>query len=505
MNTIHYRCLLQWARKQPDRVAIIAAGRRTTYAELAQGAQRAATWWHLNGIRQGDHVACAFQEDDSQTLAQIELMYGLAWLGAVLLLVPQGAAKVTLGPFLRRLNSNWLMASSTEQSDMIGFAHTQTRCVTTYQAWRADRGAAGAEPHQSDVPAVSDASLAFAFELTSGTTGTPKLVLHTHGHYLAALQGVQSVLGFQASDVLLGPMRWPGKVGWRSVLRSHCWGAVHVEETMPRTWEDLIRLQGDTGLTGSNPSPGQLRALLASAPPGAALATPLRVMSAAGAAVLPSDVVQARAQLCSAFQVLYASTETGIIAHLPADASPNAALRIVPGVQVQVMGAAGQKLPVGEVGRLHIRSPWGACGYWQNPAENTLSFVGGGFLSDDTGHLTADGGLMLVGRVGDTINFGGVKIAPRQVEAILLQFPALADAAVVACPHVTAGEIPVAFLVFKGSPDMPALHQFMTEHLDHYYFPVAFVPCMRLPRTAEGKLDQAALRALFVSRLTVKP
>ncbi len=498
MSTIHHRCLLQWAQRQPDRVAIIAAGRRTTYAELAQGAQRAATWWHLNGVRQGDRVACAFKEDDSQTVGQIELMYGLSWLGAVLLLVPQGAAKATQGPFLRLLNINWLMASSAEQSGAIGFAPAQTRWVDAYEAWRDVQLAADEKSREADVPAVADASLAFAFELTSGTTGTPKLVLHTHGQYLAALQGVQSVLEFEPADVLLGPMRWPGKVGWRSVLRSHCWGAAHVEETMPRIWEDLLRLQGETGLTGTNPSPGQLRALLASAPPGAVLATPLRVMSAAGAAVLPSDVVQARAHLCGGFQVVYASTETGIIAHLPADALPHAALRIVPGVQVQVTGAVGQTLPVGEVGRLYIRSPWGACGYWQNPAENALSFVGGGFLSDDTGYLTADGGLMLAGRVGDTINFGGVKIAPRKVEAILQQYPALADAAVVACPHVTAGEMPIAFLVFKGPPDMPALQHFMTQNLDQYNFPVAMVPCTRLARTPDGKIDAVAMRALFV-------
>lgn len=73
-----------------------------------------------------------------------------------------------------------------------------------------------------------------------------------------------------------------------------------------------------------------------------------------------------------------------------------------------------------------------------------------GFLSDDLGQLTADGGLVLMGRVSDTINFDGVKVSPQQVEAILLQYPELADAALVACPLVKAGEIPVAFLVFKA-------------------------------------------------------
>jgi acyl-coenzyme A synthetase/AMP-(fatty) acid ligase len=106
-----------------------------------------------------------------------------------------------------------------------------------------------------------------------------------------------------------------------------------------------------------------------------------------------------------------------------------------------------------------------------------------------------------MGRAGDTINFGGVKVAPRQVEAILLQNPALTDAAVIACPHVTAGEIPVAFLVFKGPPDQPALQRFMLENLDQHCFPVAVVPCTHLARTPDGKVDQAALRALFVNLL----
>ena len=505
MNTVPHRCLLQWAQQRPASVAVIGSGLRVTYAELAAGAQWAANWWHLKGVRQGDRVACAFQEDDHQTLAQIELMYGLAWLGAVLLLMPQGAAKATQGPFLRRLNIDWLMASSAEQSDLMGFAAAQTHWVDAYQIWRAAQAPRGAMPQVPDVPAVLDPALPLAFELTSGTTGTPKLVLHTHGHYLAALQGTQNVLGFEPSDVLLGPMRWPGKVGWRSLLRSHCWGAAHVEETMPRLWEDLTRLQQATGLTGTNPAPGQLRALVASAPPGTVLATPLRVMSAAGATVVPTDVVQARAQLCARFQVVYASTETGIIAHLPADAPPHAALRIVPGVQVRVIGPAGQTLPSGEVGRLHVRSAWVASGYWQNPVESALGFVDGGFLSDDTGQLTPDGGLMLMGRVSDTINFGGVKIAPRQVEAILMQYPALADAAVVACPHLTAGEMPIAFVVFKGPPDMPALQHHMTQNLDQYHFPVAMVPCSTLARTPDGKVDQAALRALFVRLLPLMP
>ena len=497
MNTVPYRCLVQWAQRQPQRVAIICAGQRTTYAELATGAQWAANWWAQNGVRQGDRVACAFREDDDQALAQIELMYGLAWLGAILLLVPQGAARAAQASFLRGLKTHWLMASSAQQADAIGFPIAQTRWVSAYQTWRVGVFSAGANLAPAHVPAVLDAALPLAFELTSGTTGTPKVVLHNHGHYLAALQGTQNVLGFEPSDVLLGPMRWPGKVGWRSLLRSHCWGATHLEAAMPQRWEDLTRLQQETGLTGMNPSPGQLRTLWASVP-GGALATPLRVLSAAGAPVMPTDVVQARAQLCANFQMVYASTETGIVAHLPVGVPPDAALRVVPGVEVQVKGPNGQNLPVGQVGRLHIRSAWVARGYWQNPVASELSFIDGGFLSDDCGQLTADGGLILKGRVSDTINFGGVKIAPREVEAILLQHPALVDAAVVACPHATAGEMPIAFLVFKGPPDMQALQHFMTQNLDQYNFPVAVVPCSHLARTPDGKVDPAVLRALFV-------
>ena len=498
MNTVPYRCLLQWAKKRPKSAALISGGRRTNYADLAQGAQMAANWWCLNGVRQGDRVACAFKEEETQFVCQIELMYGLAWLGAVLLLVPQGAAKAKQGTFLQHLNINWLMASSDEQTDVIGFAAAQTRWVSAYQTWRA---ATGAKPLEPNLPAVVDPALALAFELTSGTTGTPKLVLHTHGNYLAALQGVQNVMAFEPNDVLLGPMRWPGKVGWRSVLRSHCWGAAHVEATMPQHWDALTCLQQETGLTGMNPSPGQLRKLFASAPSGTSLATPLRVMSAAGAVVTPTDVAQARSQMCANFQVLYASTETGIIAHLPADAPANAALRMVPGVDVQVMASDGNVLRPGVVGRLHIRSPWGARGYWQNPLDNTASFVADGFLSDDRGQLTADGGLVLMGRVSDTINFDGVKVSPQQVEAILLQYPELADAVPVACPHVKAGEIPVAFLVFKGPPDLLALQHYMTQNLDQFNFPAAIVPCRQLARTPEGKVDPVALRALFVKLL----
>jgi acyl-coenzyme A synthetase/AMP-(fatty) acid ligase len=224
-------------------------------------------------------------------------------------------------------------------------------------------------------------------------------------------------------------------------------------------------------------------------------------MSAAGAVVTPTDVAQARLQMCANFQVIYASTETGIIAHLPADAPPNAALRTVSGVDVRVMASNGNLLPTGVVGRLHIRSPWSSRGYWQNPAGNNASFVADGFLSDDLGRLTSDGGLVLMGRISDTINFGGVKVSPPQVEAILLQYPELADAALVACPHVTAGEIPVAFLVFKGPPDLVALQHFMTQNLDQFSFPAAVVPCPRIDRTPDGKVNKVALRALFVRLL----
>jgi amino acid adenylation domain-containing protein len=165
------------------------------------------------------------------------------------------------------------------------------------------------------------------------------------------------------------------------------------------------------------------------------------------------------------------------------------------GPDVAIMNDAGHLLATGETGEIVIRGPNVMRAYENNAAANRSAFTRGWFRTGDIGHLDADGYLFITGRLKEIINRGGEKIAPREVEEVLLGHPAVAQAVTFAVPHPTLGENVAAAIVLRGSTPVTAaeIRQFATTRLAHFKVPQQVVIVKEIPQGPTGKLQRIGL------------
>ena len=165
------------------------------------------------------------------------------------------------------------------------------------------------------------------------------------------------------------------------------------------------------------------------------------------------------------------------------------------GPEIRIETPMGEVLPAGEIGEVLIRGPNIFAGYEDNPEANAASFRNGWFRTGDTGFLDAEGDLFLRGRIKETINRGGEKIGPFEVEEALLSHPAIAQAAVFSVWHRTLGEDIAAAVVAKPGQflDITALRQFLFTVIAPFKVPAQILFRESLPLNPVGKIDKLRL------------
>jgi long-chain acyl-CoA synthetase len=155
-----------------------------------------------------------------------------------------------------------------------------------------------------------------------------------------------------------------------------------------------------------------------------------------------------------------------------------------------------RELPPGEVGEVCIRGPQIMRGYWRAPEATAAALRGGWYYSGDIGYVDERGYLFIRDRKKEMIKFKGFGIAPAEIEALLVEHPAVADAAVIGKPHPEAGEIPKAFVVKKKGQELTAgeVVAFVKGRLANYKVPgeVEFVDA--IPKTPSGKILRRVLK-----------
>jgi fatty-acyl-CoA synthase len=149
-----------------------------------------------------------------------------------------------------------------------------------------------------------------------------------------------------------------------------------------------------------------------------------------------------------------------------------------------------------------VRGPQLMSGYWQDAAASTRALEGGWFRSGDAGHLDAEGFLWIDGRLKDMIISGGENVSPAEVEAVLLECPEVAEAAVVGRPDRRWGEAVVAIVVPRAGAaiDTERLLDRYRGRLARFKHPREVIVIDALPRTALGKVKKDALRQLAAER-----
>ena len=160
------------------------------------------------------------------------------------------------------------------------------------------------------------------------------------------------------------------------------------------------------------------------------------------------------------------------------------------GVQMRVVDKDGNEVPQGDVGEIVIRGHNVMKGYWRRPEDTAKAIPDGWFRTGDVGRVDADGYYEIVDRKKDMIIRGGYNVYPREIEEVLYEHPAVAEAAVIGLPHPALGEEVGAAVVLKPGAGVTAgeLRDHVKSQVAAYKYPRAVWIVDELPKGATGKI-----------------
>ena len=349
----------------------------------------------------------------------------------------------------------------------------------------------------SACPTSADDVALMAF--TSGTTGKPKAVVHTHRDVLAACEAwPRHVLEATAEDIVMGspPLAFTFGLGGL-LLFPFAAGASSYFPSIPYTPEAMVKLINETRATIVYTAPTFYRQMAAFAKQ---LGTPtLRICVSAGEA-LPDATRQLWKQ-ATGIEMLDGIGATEMfhifISCKPADVRRGAIGKVVPGYTAKVVDAQGDEVPLGTVGKLAVMGPTG-CKYLDdarqgNYVKNGWNYPGDAFTQD------ADGYFFYQARDDDMIITSGYNVGGPEVEDALMQHPAVAECGVIGSPDDERGMIVKAFVVLKPGVDgNDACVKLLQDHvkvtLAPFKYPRQIEFLDKLPRTETGKLQRFKLR-----------
>lgn len=332
---------------------------------------------------------------------------------------------------------------------------------------------------------------------TSGTTGRMKGVAHTHANLWAAARGLgPQVLKLTPEDRVFSAARTFFAYGLgNSVYIPAALGAaavVHPGPVLPGVVEEVFQHFRPTVFFGV-PSLYEALSVSPTFPKGR-----LRLAVSAGEK-LEEDLGR-RLNRKLGVEVLdgLGMTETlhHITSNFPEEVAPGSAGRALAGFSLEVRGEAGQLLGEGEVGELWVKGPTLMAGYWGQPELTSQVLVDGWFRTGDL--VSIRGGLVYThGRLDQLIKIGGITVFPGEVEAVLRQHPAVAEAAVVPL-RLGAGVVALKALVVAKEGEVcqeAELYRHCRRRLASYKVPRVYEVVGALPRTLTGKLQRGRLAA----------
>jgi len=499
------------AEREPDRVAILwedAAGneRRVTYREVAEGTRRFGSALIGLGLRKRDPVIHILPRLPEAHMAQL----GTFVAGGVA--VP---------------SSEMLKPKEIVYRSQVSGAKVIVADVSTAETVEAARGDCPLEtfiligtdePRDgwllfSDLVADADATVAkvpltaddpMTINFTSGTTGSPKPVVHKHRwmychHRITA----RYWYGATADDVIWATTA-PGwaKWYWSPIGVSLTSGATQLMYNGRFDGAKYLELLAKYKVTKLCCTPTEFR-LFAQIPNLSGEGIVLQDALSAGEPLNVEPIEAFKRTFGVTIRDGYGQTESVcLVCNLPGmPVKPGAMGLPTPGPGVVLIDEEGNPVPRGEVGEIALKpdSPAIFDGYWNAPELDAEAFSGGWYRTKDLVRMDEDGYLFFEGRADDVILTSGYRIGPFEVEDALVSHPAVVEAAAVAAPHRERGEIVKAFVILaEGHEPSDELTKQLQDHVKAvtapYKYPRAIDYVDELPKTTSGKIKRAELK-----------
>lgn len=505
-----------WAKTSPHKSAVVDPSRHRLrvldFAELDQASRRLCRGLGLLGIGRGDTVA--FQVPNWWEFTVIQL--ALSRLGAISMPILASLRSRELTFMLTQTKAPCYIAprrfKDTDYASMIdslGGALPHLRQVLIFDENETDPLAAFSQDDDADGPPLSPSDLTQLL-YTSGTSGEPKGVLHSHQSLRAGLDRQIRHLGLSSRDVVFIPSPLAHQTGFLyGMWDGFRLGATQVLQDVwdgPRALQ-LIKDHGCSFVQAATPFLADLTlaAETLGTPPSA-----LRLFVATGAPI-PRQLAQRAHEVLGTHVVgAWGTTEGGLVtAGTPDDPIEKAAQtdgKLLPDMALRIVDEDLRDLPAGREGRLLVDTPAMFAGYLNHPEWYRNAFVEDYWF--DTGDLAVvdgDGYMRITGRLKDVINRGGEKVPVVEVEELCYAHPSVQEVAIVGMPDPRLGERACAFIVTKAncSLTLPEL----TAHLERcgmakIYWPERLELVAQLPRTASGKIQKAKLRQVLANSIS---
>ncbi len=335
---------------------------------------------------------------------------------------------------------------------------------------------------------------------TSGTTSRPKIVPLSHTNICASARHIGASLALTPDDRCLNIMPLFHIHGLIAAVLSSLAAGGSVYCTPGFNALRVFSWLEDAAPTWYTAVPTMHQAILARAARQAELISrlALRLIRSSSSSLPPQVMAELEAAFGCPVIEAYGMTEA---AHqmtsnpLPPAARKPGAVGLPAGPEVAIMDADGQLLADGEIGEVVIRGPNVTAGYESNPGANADAFSAGWFRTGDQGVIDADGYLALTGRLKEIINRGGEKISPREVDEVLLDHPAVAQAVTFAVPHDKLGEEVAAAVVLRegAQASTDELRGFAAVRLADFKVPRQVLILEEIPKGATGKVQRIGL------------
>ena len=480
--------LLQSARTRADKVAVRVGPAGTTYGELDRASSHVAGMLAEHGVQSGDRVGIMLPN-----VAEFPMVYyGVLRAGGVVVPMNPLLKAREVAYYLGDSGARLIFAWHGFADEARGGAERADSEVLVVDPATFTAQAAAAKPDERVVDRDGDDLAVILY--TSGTTGTPKGAELTHANLVRNAEVLcADLLHLTPDDVIFGGLPLFHSFGQTCALNAAMASGACVT-LLPRFAPDrALQILAEHRVTVFEGVPTMYVALLGHPDRAGYDVSALRVCVSGGAA-LPVEVLRGFEEAFGC-QVLegYGLSETSPVAsfnHPDRERKPGSIGTPIRGVEMRVVDKDGGEVPQGEIGEIAIRGHNVMRGYWRKPEETAKAIPDGWFRTGDLGRVDKDGYFEIVDRKKDMIIRGGYNVYPREIEEVLYEHPAVAEAAVIGLPHPALGEEVGAAVVVKPGSDVTAeeLREHVKAQVAAYKYPRAVWLVDALPKGPTGKI-----------------